>query len=39
VFVVKHSPDLEKQVKTILKGYPVVIQETGRFRKRPGKLD
>jgi hypothetical protein len=39
VFVVKHSPDLEKQVKTILKGYPVVIQETGRFRTRPGKLD
>ena len=39
VFVTKYSPDLEEQVKTILEGCPVVIQETGRFRKRPEKLD
>jgi hypothetical protein len=39
VFVTKHSPDLEKKVKAILQGYPVVIQETGRFRTRPGKVD
>ena len=39
VSVTKHSPDLEKKVKTILKGCPFLIQETGRFRTRPGKLD
>jgi hypothetical protein len=39
VFVTKHSPDLEEQVKAILEGYPMVIQETGHFRKRPEKLD
>jgi hypothetical protein len=39
VFVTKHLPDLQDQVKTILEGYPVVIQETGRFRTRPEKLD
>jgi len=39
VSVTKHSPDLEEKVKTILKGCPFLIQETGRFRTRPGKLD
>jgi hypothetical protein len=39
VFVTEHSPDLEEKVNTILKGYPVVIQETGRFRTRPEKQD
>ena len=39
VFVIKDSPDLEERIKTILEGYPVVIQETGRFRTRPGKVD
>ena len=39
VFVIKNSPHLEERIKKILEGYPVVIQETGRFRTRPEKLD
>jgi hypothetical protein len=39
VFVTQHSPDLGERIQAILKGYPVVIQETGRFRTRPEKLD
>jgi hypothetical protein len=39
VFVTKQSADLEERVKAILEGYPVVIQETGRFRTRPENLD
>jgi hypothetical protein len=39
VFVTEQSPDLEEKVNTILKGYPFVIQETGRFRTRPEKQE
>jgi hypothetical protein len=39
VFVIKNSPHLEERIKKILEGYPVVIQETGRFHTRPEKVD
>ena len=35
VFVIKCSPELEKQIPKQLEGYPVVIEETGVFRTFP----
>jgi hypothetical protein len=35
VFVVQSTPALEQQIRQILAGYPVAIQETGTLRSRP----
>lgn len=37
VLVIKNTPELERHIRTILGGYPVVIEETGRIRARPEK--
>jgi hypothetical protein len=35
VFVVQSTPALEQQIRHILAGYPVAIQETGTMQSRP----
>jgi hypothetical protein len=35
VFVSKKTVDLQKKIPKTLEGYPVVIQETGRFKALP----
>ena len=39
VFVIKKTPELEQKIPGILDGYPVVIQETGKFRALPENQD
>ncbi len=39
VFVIKKTPELEQKIPSILGGYPVVIQETGKFRALPENQD
>ena len=38
-FVIKKTPELEQKIPSILGGYPVVIQETWKFRALPEKQD
>jgi hypothetical protein len=37
VFVVEKTGDLQQELPSTLEGYPVVIEETGRFRALPKK--
>jgi hypothetical protein len=37
VYVVKETPELKEQIPDTLEGYPVVIEETGKFRALPRK--
>ncbi len=39
VFVVEKTPELERAIHGILKGVPLVVEETGRIRARPGSQD
>jgi hypothetical protein len=39
VFVIKKTPELEQKIPSVLGGYPVVIQETGKFRALPENQD
>lgn len=39
VFAVEKTPDLEDRIPDTLEGYPVVIEETGRFRALPRKSE
>ena len=39
VFVVEKTPELEEAVRAILKGVPLVVEETGRIRASPGSQD
>jgi hypothetical protein len=39
VFAVEKTRDLEQKIPHTLEGYPVVIEETGRFRALPEKKD
>ena len=32
VYVVKKTPDLEKQIPSTIEGYPVEVQETGKIK-------
>lgn len=36
VYVKGITPQLEKKIRLILEGYPVIIEETGGFRSLPG---
>ncbi len=37
VFAAENTGDLQQEIPNTLEGYPVVIEETGRFRALPGK--
>ena len=39
VFAAEKTPDLEERIPESLEGYPVVIEETGRFRTLPKRDD
>jgi hypothetical protein len=39
VYVIEKTPELEQKIPSILGGYPVVIQETGKFRALPENQD
>ncbi len=39
VFAVEKTPDLEEEIPDTLEGYPVVIEETGKFRALPRKSE
>jgi hypothetical protein len=39
VFAVEKTPDLEERIPDTLEGYPVVIEETGKFRALPRKSE
>ncbi len=39
VFAVEKTPELEQEIPHTLEGYPVVIEETGRFRALPKRDD
>jgi hypothetical protein len=35
VYVIRKTPELDKEILGILEGYPVMIEETGEFRALP----
>jgi hypothetical protein len=39
VFATEKTPDLEEKIPDSLEGYPVVIEETGRYRALPRKAE
>jgi hypothetical protein len=39
VFVIKKTPEIEKNLPSTLEGYPVRIEETGEIKALPGKPD
>lgn len=39
VLVVEKTPELERAIREILKGVPLLVEETGRIRARPRSQD
>jgi hypothetical protein len=37
VYVTQKTPELEQRIQHILKGYPLLIEQSGTFRARPEK--
>lgn len=37
VYVIKKTPELDKEIPDILEGYPIMIEETGEIRALPEK--
>lgn len=35
VYVTEKTPELERKIPSILEGYPVMVEESGEFRKLP----